>query len=60
MTVQRHPTPPLRALSKQPAACQDWNKKNKKNLAYQFERLGVYPTVLIVNHNDRGEQLIKL
>jgi hypothetical protein len=25
----------------------------------QFERLGIHPTVFIVNHNDRGEQLIK-
>ncbi len=25
----------------------------------QFERLDIHPTVFIVNHNDRGEQLIK-
>ena len=37
---------------------EDWNKF-KRHLAYQFERLGMYPTVFIVNHNDRGEQLIK-
>ena len=37
---------------------EDWNKY-KRHLAYQFERLGMYPTVFIVNNKERGEQLIK-
>ena len=37
---------------------EDWNKY-KRHLAYQFERLGMYPTVFIINNKERGEQLIK-
>jgi hypothetical protein len=33
---------------------EDWNKY-KRHLAYQFDRLGMYPTVFIVNNKERGE-----
>jgi hypothetical protein len=35
-----------------------WNKY-KRHLTYQFESLGTYPTVFIVNTKERGEHLIK-
>ena len=30
---------------------EDWNEYNRR-LAYQFERLGMYPTVFIPNNNE--------